>query len=316
MLLKDPESKNGHSAGEIDISVVVPAYDGEHTIAACLESIDRATQGRRREIIVVDSSASDATADIVRLRFPEVILIRSQRRLSAGGARNRGSEAAHGRLVFFTDQDCMVPPDWILRLERHLEDPAVDAAGGAVGIQDLSNLSGCALYLLEFLNHFPSNAGARRDSNFLIGSNFCCRAEVFQVVRFPDQTLGEDILFSNKLRNHGFHTVHDPATAVLHENRQGWREFFDYNYKMGGAAASYHQQLQLWWAAPVLRWPILAFCTPGLVLPSICINLLSAPWSYLFRFLLLAPICLLGNLVWAGGFRRQVLETRRLGRLR
>jgi GT2 family glycosyltransferase len=309
------ESINGYGPGAIEISVVIPAYDGEHTIANCLDSVDRATRGRRREIIVVDSSASDATADIVRLHLPEVILIRSQKRLSAGAARNRGSEAARGRLVFFTDQDCIVPPDWILRLERHLQDPAVDAAGGAVGIQNFSNLSGCALYFLEFLNHFPANIGARRDNNFLIGCNSCCRADVFRVVRFPDQTLGEDILFSNRLRNHGFHTVHDPTICVLHKNRQGWRVFFDYNYKMGGAAAEYHQQLQLWWAVPVLRWPILAFCTPALVLPSICMSLLRAPSSYLFRFLLLSPVCLLGNLFWASGFRRQVLETRMLGDL-
>jgi hypothetical protein len=37
---------------------------------------------------------------------------------------------------------------------------------------------------------------------------------------------------------------------------------------------------------------------------------LRSPWSYLLRFLLLAPLCLFGNLVWASGFRREILDTR------
>jgi GT2 family glycosyltransferase len=40
----------------VDISVVIPAYHGAATIAACLASVLRATEGRRAEIIVVDSS--------------------------------------------------------------------------------------------------------------------------------------------------------------------------------------------------------------------------------------------------------------------
>ena len=40
----------------VDISVVIPAYHGAAMIAACLASVQRATEGRRAEIIVVDSS--------------------------------------------------------------------------------------------------------------------------------------------------------------------------------------------------------------------------------------------------------------------
>jgi GT2 family glycosyltransferase len=304
--------KDQPSFGQIDISVVIPAYGGARTIADCLESVERATRGRRREIIVVESSG-DATSEIVSQRFPGVVLIRSEERLSAGAARNRGAAEARGQLIFYTDQDCVVPSDWIDRLERHLDDPSAGAAGGAVGIRNPSNLSGCAVYFLEFLNHFPGNGSPRRDENFLVGCNSMYRAEALRAVSFPDQTIGEDVLFSHELRRNGFGVVYDPRIEVRHQNREGWGEFFNYNRKMGRSAASYHEVLQRWWIAPFLRVPSLAFLAPVVILPSIALDLARSRWSYFFRFLLLSPMCLLGNLVWAGAFRRQVLETRAQG---
>lgn len=292
---------------------MIPAYFGAHTIADCLASIERATRGRDREIIVVESSG-DATAEIVRQRFPDVVLIRSAERLSAGGARNRGAARARGRRVFFTDQDCIVPSDWIDRLERHLEDPSVGAAGGAVGIRNPSNLSGCAVYFLEFLKHFPGNGPPQRNENFLVACNSAFRADVLQQVSFPDQTLGEDVLLSHALRSHGFGVVYDPRSEVRHHNREGWGEFFNYNRKMGRSAASYHHVLNRWWAVPFLRIPMLTFLAPVVILPSIALDLARSRSSYFFRFLLLSPMCLLGNLAWAGAFRRQVLEMRRNAR--
>jgi len=303
------DPRDGAGFVDVDISVVVPTYNGARTIMDCLESLERATQGRQREIIVVDSS-EDATPEIVRQRFPEANLICSRTRLSAGAARNRGANAARGRLVYFTDQDCVVPVDWIDRMETHFQDPTVDGVGGAVGIRNLSSASGCAIYFLEFLYHFPGEGLPRRDDNFLIGCNAAYRAEVIRAVRFPDQTLGEDVLFAHQLRTQGFHTVYDPRIEVLHQNREGWTVFFDYNRKMGRAAAVYHYALKLWWAAPFLRRPGLAFGAPVAILPSIARDLVRSRRSYLLRFLLLAPVCLLGNLAWAKGFREQAHEMR------
>jgi GT2 family glycosyltransferase len=302
-----PPAQSGDD--EVDISVVIPAYYGARTIADCLESVEHATSRRQREIIVVESSG-DGASEIVRQHFPGVTLIQSHDRLSAGGARNRGTAHARGRLIFFTDQDCVVPPDWIERLERHLDDPLVGAAGGAVGIRNLSNLSGSAVYFLEFLNHFPGRRPPQRDQNFLVGCNSAYRAEALRIVSFPDQTIGEDVLLSHALRRNGFAVVYDPQVEVRHQNRQGWKEFFDYNHKMGRSAASYHHVLKRWWIAPFLRFPVLAFLAPLVILPSIALELARSRWSYFLRFLLLSPMCLLGNLVWAGAFRREVLRIR------
>lgn len=293
----------------VDLSIVIPAYHGKHTIAECLESVSRATTGRRAEIIVVESSG-DGAAEIVRERFPDVILIESPRRLSAGGARDRGMRVARGRLIYCVDQDCVVPADWIAGLERHFVDPGVGAAGGSVGIADPGNLSGAAVYFLEFFRHLPSRAEPRPNRNFLLGCNSAYRAEVLDRAQVPDRTLGEDVLFSHTIRSLGWDVVYDPRIEVLHRNRHGWGEFFRYNREMGRAAAGYHAALRQHWVSPCLRWPILAYAAPLVILPMVASRLARSRWSYLALFLLVSPMCLLGNLAWANAFRRRVLDDR------
>ena len=62
---------------------------------------------------------------------------------------------------------------------------------------------------------------------------------------------------------------------------EGWQEFFNYNHKMGRASASYHHVLHRWWAAPFLRFPMLTFLAPIVILPSIALSLARSRWSYL-----------------------------------
>jgi len=300
------------------ISVVVPSYNGERTIIDCLDSLSAAIGARSAEIIVADSS-TDTTPDLVARRFPGVRLLRSTARMSAGEARNRGTAAAHGDLVFFTDQDCVVPQDWITRLETHLRDPEVHGVGGAVGIRNVGNSSGCALYFLEFLYHFPADGLPQRDTPFLVGCNAAYRSSVLRAVRFPDQTVGEDVLFGRDVRRHGFHTVYDPRIAVLHQNKEGWRTFFAYNYRMGQASANYQTALGWKRGAVALRYPVIAFGAPLLTLPTVARRLAGSRSGYLRRFLFVAPMCLLGNLCWAAGFwgearaQASVVEPRRSG---
>jgi cellulose synthase/poly-beta-1,6-N-acetylglucosamine synthase-like glycosyltransferase len=204
----------------------------------------------------------------------------------------------------------VVPADWIDRLERYFEDPSVGAAGGSLGMRNPSNLSGCCVYFLEFLNHFPMDRPPRRDGNFLLGCNGGYRAATLAEIRFPDQTIGEDVLFSETLRRRGVGVIYDPRVEVRHQNREGWGEFFRYNRKMGHASANYHRLLGGNTATLVLRFPLLAFGAPVVILPRVALRLLRSRWSYLWRFLLLSPMCLAGNLVWAGAFRRQAIAER------
>lgn len=290
------------------ISVVIPAYRGIATITETIKSIVDAVQVLSVEILVIESS-NDGTVDLVRREFPEVRLIAVPTQASAGKARNIGAREAKGDFILFVDQDCVVPIDWIPQLLGEFNTSKTGAVGGSVGFRNWSNWSGSAVFFLEFLYHFPSRKRSTRNSNFLIGCNLACRKAVFDSVTFPEQTLAEDFLFSHNLKQADWEVVYKPSVTVLHWNREGWLEFFRYNTKMGNAAARYQKAMGQGLYSSIEKLPLLIFLSPLVVLPRIAFGLLGN-WRYLIRFLLLLPVCLLGNWAWGWAFYKQVKSKR------
>lgn len=292
------------------VTVVIPAYQGAATITKTLRSLSEQTGVQRLEVIVVESSA-DGAADIIASEFPWVTVLRQPARLSAGAARNRGASLAKGEYVIFIDQDCIAPGDWIERIVAHLQRPGVDAVGGSVGIANPANLSGAAVYFLEFMRHFPRRGVLEADVFFLLGCNAGYRAEVLRSVVYPDRTLAEDVIFTERVRQAGYGVFYDPGLVVLHHNRTGWGEFFRYAAKMGGSAADYHAVMARCWMKPFQCWPALILVAAPGVTPWIACRLLRSRCRYLALFLLVSPACLLGNFVWAVSYYRGVRRNRR-----
>lgn len=292
-----------------EITIAVPAYRGKQTICACLEAIQQAANGWSHQILVIESSG-DGSSELIHSRFPGVQVIESPCRLSAGEARNLGVRHAQGRWLFFVDQDCLVPRDWIPRLLQHLEKDGVGGAGGSIAVANPRNTPGWCVYFLEFLNHFPNRHGGSETDQFLIGANSAWRADVLQKTAFPDQTLGEDLLLSERVKALGYSLIYDPGVTVHHYNRSGWREFRRYCRAMGRAAGADQQHIGGWKVAVIQRYPVLVFSVPLAILPLIVWRLRSAPPSYLPRFLMLLPCCLMGQLLWASEFRSVILRSR------
>ena len=92
-----------------EVSVIVPAFNGERIIVETLESLRRQTY-TDFEVLVVDDGSTDATAEVVgAFEGLDLRLLR----FANGGvavARNRGIEHASGAFVAFVDQDDLWAP--------------------------------------------------------------------------------------------------------------------------------------------------------------------------------------------------------------
>jgi len=120
------------------ISIVIPAYNEEENIAHCLDSIVAIKTDHVLEVIVVDNNSTDRTAKIAG-QYADRLTIRviHESVKGRGAARKTGFGEATGTIIFSTDADAVVPPDWISSfLETLKKDDRLVAATGLAEIQD------------------------------------------------------------------------------------------------------------------------------------------------------------------------------------
>jgi len=110
------------------ISIVVPTRNGEQSLAELLQQLKAQICSAELEILVVDSSSTDATREIARKHGARVIKI-AVNEFDHGTTRTKAAEKAAGEYIVFLTQDA-IPADkncisrLVAPLEQH-EDIAV-----------------------------------------------------------------------------------------------------------------------------------------------------------------------------------------------
>ncbi len=107
-----------HHMKKQTITIVIPAYNEESRLRACLDSI--ALQSRPAdEVIVVDNNSSDRTAKLASsYKFVRVITESKQGRVFA---RNAGFDAAHGDIIARIDADTILEPYWVEQIAEYYQ---------------------------------------------------------------------------------------------------------------------------------------------------------------------------------------------------
>lgn len=92
---------------EVQVSVIMPAYNAEEYIADAIESV--LSQDVLLELLIIDDCSTDHTAEIAGeyADGEKIILLRNKANLGAAESRNRGIRRASGKYVAFLDAD-----DW------------------------------------------------------------------------------------------------------------------------------------------------------------------------------------------------------------
>jgi glycosyltransferase involved in cell wall biosynthesis len=97
----------------VRVSVVIPAYNEEGSIARDLDQVKAALAkvAEPWELIVVDDGSTDRTGEIAASMGARVV--RHQKNRGTGAARKTGVRAARGEIVVMTDADGTYPNDRI-----------------------------------------------------------------------------------------------------------------------------------------------------------------------------------------------------------
>ncbi len=123
----------------MNISVVIPNYNGAGIIEKCLDSVTDFF-----EVIVVDDGSADDSASLIKSRYPHVKLIENGVNKGFSHSVNTGIRAAKGDLVFLLNTDVILPPNVTDNMVPLFEDPDVFAVSPRIILPKKGNIDeGC-----------------------------------------------------------------------------------------------------------------------------------------------------------------------------
>jgi glycosyltransferase involved in cell wall biosynthesis len=108
-----------------DISVVIPTFERDHLLAACLDYLRaQPLDPRRFEVIVVDDGHRPSTERLVRSLNPDGFryCASPRRRGGPAAARNYGWRQARGPVIAFTDDDCRPGRCWLPAILKGMQE--------------------------------------------------------------------------------------------------------------------------------------------------------------------------------------------------
>ncbi len=196
------------------VSVIIPNRNSAATIGKCLAAAQASHHGNF-EIIVVDDASEDNSIEIIE-RYP-CKLVRLEQHGGAAQARNAGASHGRGRILFFTDADCLLQRNTLALVAGALALAGPDALVGGTYTLLPYDRSFFSRFQSIFINYFETRRAPAAD--YLTTHALAVDAAVFRSNGgFAEHVrpILEDVEFSHRLRRAGYRLVMNPAIQVQH----------------------------------------------------------------------------------------------------
>lgn len=182
------------------LSVIITAYNEVNCIRQCIELVDKHTSNQNKtELIVVDASSTDGTAEALRNLMKEINFRFIQSPSGRGISMNKGAEAATGDSLLFLHADTKVPFGYDELIRIKLAQPHVIAAAFRFKV-DRKPLNGQNLIGLNTMEVFANF----RALNFQLpygDQAISITKDMYKSIGgFPDVKIMEDFELIGKLR--------------------------------------------------------------------------------------------------------------------
>jgi N-acetylglucosaminyl-diphospho-decaprenol L-rhamnosyltransferase len=221
----------------MELSYCVVNTNGRDFLLECLRSIHRThPEGTEAEILVLDNASDDGSAEAVEAEFPEVRVIRRDRR--AGLAENNTliMREARGGLCLLLNEDSELLDGAVGELLAALRDDAEAAVAGAQLVDPDHNPISCAwrfpglataaaqalLVHRRLVTQSHGGDGPPREVGWVQSCTMLIRREVAESVGYLDLDFfvySEEVDFQKRIHDAGWRILHVPRARAIHHEQ-------------------------------------------------------------------------------------------------
>ena len=218
---KQLESSHVRGDRDVDISIVIPTYNGGDRLRECLSAISLQQTPKSFEVICIDSGSSEVDLETMRELGARLIPI-DKAEFDHGLTRDRGASAARGEVLVFLNQDAIPASEsWLSSLTEPLfRGPEYAAVQG--GIRELPETRD-RFYWDSCGDRFYFTREAERWIERFFGIGFstvnaAIRREAWEEIPFGQAPIMEDKLWQRRAVERGASILYQKEAAVFHSH--------------------------------------------------------------------------------------------------
>ncbi len=208
--------RNGQSK-DLKISVVIPVYNDPESLELCLQALKKQTLHQNQfEVIVVNNGQ---VGSIKRgEEWASNVTCCHEPIPGSYAARNRGATVARGKMLAFTDADCIPDPGWLEQAMNCFSQTGCDMIGGAIDLFKRDRGSNLA-YIYERHHLFTQKTNVEQGVS--VTANFFIKREAFEEADGFNASIKSmgDMEFTGRCTENGLSLVYSGAAKVRHPAR-------------------------------------------------------------------------------------------------
>jgi glycosyltransferase involved in cell wall biosynthesis len=207
-----------------DVTVIIPVKDDAARLRTCLEALSVQDFDGTLEVLVVDNGSGDAPEAVVE-DFTGVRML-SEPHPSSYAARNTAVRQARGRVLAFTDSDCIPSVMWVRAgHERIVRTQRPTFVAGHVRVFSRPGTEPTPVEQYELLQAFPQKVYVEQ-YGYGVTANLFVAAENFHFVGFFDHELvsSGDRDWGQRATEAGVTGEYAPDVVVNHPARRSLRD--------------------------------------------------------------------------------------------
>ncbi|MBE2281072.1 MAG: glycosyltransferase [Ignavibacteriaceae bacterium] len=226
----------------MDLSVIIVNYNVKEFLENLLNSIKKASEGLTIEIIVVDNNSDDGSVELIKEKFPGVILIENNYNAGFSKANNLGLKIAKGRYLLLLNPDTLVEEDTFKKMVSFFDNtPGAGMAGCKIlnpdgtlqlacrrgfpspwasfcKVTGLSSLFPNSKFFAKYnLTYLDENQTYEVDA--ISGSFMMLTREAYEKIGGLDEIFfmyGEDLDYCYRIQNAGLKVYYVHTTQIIH----------------------------------------------------------------------------------------------------